>query len=72
MTPSDGFTILSDPMPGGPPNPVEVPTDEPVGVPQPLPDVIDPGIGIPTGPGRTPDPPGTPGSPPSPGIPGGP
>lgn len=56
-----------DPEPS-PPNPIEVPSDEPVGVPQPGPDVIDPGIGIPTGPSPTPTPPGTPGAPTSPGV----
>ena len=50
------------------PNPVEAPSAEPVGIPQPEPDVIDPGIGIPTGPSPTPPSPGTPGAPTSPGI----
>jgi hypothetical protein len=56
-----------DPAPGRP-NPLEVPSDEPIGVPQPGPEVIDPGIGIPTGPSPTPPPPGTPGAPTSPGV----
>ncbi len=57
----------SDPAPSQP-NPTEVPSNEPVGIPQPGPDVIDPGIGIPTGPSPTPPSPGTPGAPTSPGI----
>ncbi len=59
------------PQPDGPapqPNPVEVPGSEPVGIPQPGPDVIDPGIGIPTGPSPTPMDPGSPGAPLSPGL----
>ena len=58
------------PTPGGA-NPTEVPSGEPIGIPQPGPDVIDPGIGIPTGPSPTPPSPGTPGQPLSPGVPGG-
>ena len=56
-----------DPAPNQP-NPVEVPLGEPIEVPQPGPDVIDPGIGIPTGPSPTPQYPGTPGAPTSPGV----
>ena len=66
-------SAMSDPAPGvspGPVNPIEVPGAEPVEVPQPGPDVIDPGIGIPTGPGVEPGLPGSPG--PIPGMPSGP
>lgn len=61
----------SDPAPDGAPGspaPTEVPSDEPVGIPEPSPDVIDPGIGIPSGPGREPTGPGTPGRPMDPGV----
>ena len=72
MTRSDSLAALPDPAPGellrAGPNPVEVPSGEPVEVPQPEPEVIDPGIGIPTGPSPPPSHPGTPGAPTSPGI----
>lgn len=71
MTRIDSLAALPDPAPGAPPsgpNPVEVPSGEPVGVPQSEPEVIDPGIGTPTGPSPPPSHPGTPGAPTSPGI----
>lgn len=71
MTRIDSLAALPDPAPTTPPsgpNPVEVPSGEPVEVPQPEPEVIDPGIGIPTGPSPPPSHPGTPGAPTSPGI----
>jgi hypothetical protein len=62
-------TIAAAPEPAPTqPNPTEVPSVEPIGIPQPGPDVIDPGIGIPTGPSPTPPSPGTPGAPTSPGV----
>ena len=62
-------TVIPDPRPTQP-NPTEVPGSEPLGVPAPQPDVVDPAIGIPTGPGPSPStqPPGTPGAPLSPGF----
>ena len=54
-------------MPDDRPAPVVVPSNPPVEAPQPAPDVIDPAVGIPTGPSPTPTPPGTPGAPLSPG-----
>jgi hypothetical protein len=70
-------TILAmpDPVPVGPspgdppmrPTPTEVPSRDPLGIPQPGPDVIDPGVGMP---GSQPDLPGAPGMPGSPGGPG--
>lgn len=80
MSPLDTSLALVDPVPGFPtpgdappsPNPPEVPDDDPLGIPQPGPDVIDPGIGIPTGPGGPAGVPETPGLPGSPGVPGGP
>ena len=72
MTSRDARAQASDPAPGpARPNPVEVPSGEPIGIPQPEPEVIDPGIGIPTGPSPTPPSPGTPGHPLSPGVAGG-
>lgn len=71
MTRIDSLAALPDPAPRTPPagpDPVEVPSGEPVEVPQPEPEVIDPGIGIPTGPSPPPSHPGTPGAPTSPGI----
>lgn len=72
MTSRDARAQASDPASDpARPNPVEVPSGEPVGIPQPEPEVIDPGIGIPTGPSPTPSSPGTPGHPLSPGVAGG-
>ena len=67
MTTIASLGASPDPAPSQP-NPTEVPSNEPVGIPQPGPDVIDPGIGIPTGPSPTPTSPGTPGAPTSPGV----
>lgn len=64
MTDLPPIAALPDPEPA---NPVEVPSQAPVEAPQPAPDVIDPSIGIPTGPSPTPTNPGTPGGPLSPG-----
>ena len=49
------------------PKPADAPEDELAELPDPGPDVIDPAIGIPTGPSPTPTDPGTPGAPLSPG-----
>lgn len=76
MTSSHVLT-MAHPVPVGPspgdtpmrPNPTEVPTRDPLGIPQPGPDVINPGVGIPNMPGSQPDMPGLPGMP---GVPGGP
>ena len=70
MNPTDSATSPDDPAPG-PSTPTEVPQGEPIGIPQSGPDVIDPGIGIPTGPSPIPLQPGTPGAPTSPGVSGG-
>ncbi len=76
---NDATIAMSDPVPVGPspgdapmhPNPTEVPGVEPIGIPQPGPDVIDPGVGTPM-PGTQPDLPGGPGLPGAPGMPGSP
>ncbi len=47
------------PMPDLPPNPEEVPSIDPIGIPQPGPDVIDPAVPSPGLPG------GVPGGPPA-------
>jgi len=52
------------------PTPTEVPSRDPIGIPQPGPDVIDPGVGMPGMPGSQPELPGAPGMPGSPGGPG--
>ncbi|MGI3901665.1 MAG: hypothetical protein ACRYGP_22985 [Janthinobacterium lividum] len=68
MTIIDGIAMPQPDQTPSQPNPTEVPANEPVGIPQPGPDVIDPGIGIPTGPSPAPTYPGTPGAPISPGV----
>ena len=61
--------MATDPMPGDPfptpaetPVPSEQPPTEPTGIPQPGPDIIDPGVGSPTSipPGAPPEIPVTP------------
>ena len=77
MNTSD-ILAMPDPAPVGPstgdtpmrPTPTEVPSRDPLGIPQPGPDVIDPGVGMPGMPGSQPELPGAPGMPGSPGGPG--
>ncbi len=77
MNTSD-ILAVPDPAPVGPspgdtpmrPTPTEVPSRDPIGIPQPGPDVIDPGVGMPGMPGSQPELPGAPGMPGSPGGPG--
>ena len=68
MTSIDSITAPQPDQAPLQPNPIEVPENEPLGIPQPDPDVIDPNIGIPTGPSPMPTNPGTPGAPTSPGV----
>ncbi len=77
MNTSD-ILAMPDPAPVGPspgdtpmrPTPTEVPSRDPIGIPQPGPDVIDPGVDMPVMPGSQPELPGAPGMPGSPGGPG--